>query len=68
MLSNKSLTQNELAAWGRPSGIKKAPHEAGQLLEHAIYVLGDISTGLQNLCPSRRDAWNRDKPRGANFI
>ncbi len=31
MLPNKSSTQKDLAAWGRLSGIKKAPPERGEL-------------------------------------
>ncbi len=31
MLPNKSLTQTDLAAWDKPSGIKKAPPKRGEL-------------------------------------
>ncbi len=33
MLPNKSLTQNDLAVWGRLGGIKNTPHEAGRGLK-----------------------------------
>ncbi len=45
LLPNKSLTQNDLAAWGMLSGIKKAPREAGLVQE-----VGGNANGLRPPC------------------
>ncbi len=37
-MPNKSLTQNDLAAWGRPSGINKAPPERGEVSGFELQV------------------------------